>query len=180
MKNTHVLVELKARVEDLEPIRRRLRELNAKYVGTFQQTDTYFEVPRGRLKLRETTGHPQAQLIYYEREGSKEPKKSEVFILKIDQKARFKAAVEKFLKVKAIVSKNREIYEHTGTRIHLDAVEKLGKFVEFERSTARNEGQMRKDKQVLEGLLEVLQIPRSSLERLSYGELIREKQPRQG
>ena len=34
--------------------------------GTLLQRDTYFRVPRGRLKLRESDGET-AELIYYER-----------------------------------------------------------------------------------------------------------------
>ena len=49
----HKMVELKARVDDHDFLRKKLSTLGAIYVGTFQQTDLYFEVPEGRLKLRE-------------------------------------------------------------------------------------------------------------------------------
>jgi adenylate cyclase class IV len=48
------LVELKARCPDLESIRARL--LHAAQLETILvQRDTYFAVPRGRLKLREVS-----------------------------------------------------------------------------------------------------------------------------
>ena len=49
----------------------RARELGADLYGDLRQTDTYFQVPSGRLKLRETAGH-QAELIFHHRdeEGS--------------------------------------------------------------------------------------------------------------
>jgi len=179
LRDTHVLVEVKARVKKLETVRRKLMELNAKHVGTFHQTDTYFEVPRGRLKIRETSGRPQAQLIYYERENTKGPKKSEAFILQIDQPTIFKAAIKKLLKIKATVHKTREIYEFKGIKIHLDEVENLGKFVELEKLTERDEDRIREDREILEKFLESFGITRADLERLSYGELMREKQPPQ-
>ena len=59
------LVELKARCPDLESIRARL--LPAAQLETILvQRDTYFEVPRGRLKLREVSDR-SAQLILYDR-----------------------------------------------------------------------------------------------------------------
>ena len=52
----HSLVELKARVENIDSFRKRLSELKAERIGSFHQTDTYFEVPKGRLKLRQMEG----------------------------------------------------------------------------------------------------------------------------
>ena len=49
----HVNVEIKARCSDLDRVRDRLIALGARVVGTDHQIDTYFQVPRGRLKLRE-------------------------------------------------------------------------------------------------------------------------------
>ena len=45
----------------------RARALGAELWGDLRQTDTYFNVPSGRLKLRETAGL-QAELIAYERD----------------------------------------------------------------------------------------------------------------
>jgi len=176
MNDSRVLLEVKARVEDLEFVKRKLTELNAKYVGKFQQTDTYFEVPNGRLKIREIAGYSPAQFIYYEREDVKESKKSRAFILKIDQPASFKAAIKKILKVKAIVQKTREIYEFKGTKIHLDTVKGLGRFVELEKLTEENKSPTRFDRQTLDEILEILQISPTSFEKFSYSELIKNKE----
>jgi adenylate cyclase class IV len=59
------LVELKARCADLEAVRKRLSPV-ARLETVLVQRDTYFEVPRGRLKLREGTDRA-AQLILYDR-----------------------------------------------------------------------------------------------------------------
>jgi len=165
-------VELKARVDDLDLIRKKLIHLRARHVGTFRQTDVYFEVPEGRLKLREVEGYNEAELVYYERENIAGPKRSDVFILKVPKPAFFKALLGKALQVRATVDKTREIYRYRGTKIHLDRVEGLGNFVEFERETTADPELMKKNEQKLKTLMEKLGISPESLVKLSYGDLI--------
>ncbi|MCJ7447228.1 MAG: hypothetical protein MUO72_06030 [Bacteroidales bacterium] len=45
--------EFKARVRNLEELEQKLKEINPVYKGEDHQVDTYFNVPKGRLKLRE-------------------------------------------------------------------------------------------------------------------------------
>jgi adenylate cyclase class IV len=47
--------EFKARTNDLKKAEEKLLLLNPKFIGEDNQTDTYFKVTRGRLKLREGT-----------------------------------------------------------------------------------------------------------------------------
>ena len=54
-------IEIKAKVKDLEPIRKRLKSLNPRYIGLDHQIDTYYKVKQGRLKLRE--GNIETNLI---------------------------------------------------------------------------------------------------------------------
>ena len=171
-KVEHRLVELKAKVEDLNLLRKKLTHMKAQHIGTFQQTDIYYEVPKGRLKLREVQGHNQAELIYYERENITGPKKSDVLILKVPKPAFFKALLAKALKARATIEKTREIYRYRGTKIHLDRVEGLGSFVEFERETTAEPELMKKNEQKLKALMEKLGISPESLMKFSYGDLI--------
>jgi predicted adenylyl cyclase CyaB len=171
-KVEHELMELKAKVHDLEVVRTRLTRLGADHVGTFRQIDVYFNVQKGRLKLREVEGKNNAELIYYERENIAAPKRSNVFILKIQDPKVFKNLLRRLLKSSAIVEKVREIYRYKGTQIHLDKVEKLGNFVEFERKTPAGERATKKSQRILEKLMEKLGINPESLEKLSYGDLI--------
>jgi len=171
-KVEHEIMELKAKVQDLEVVRRRLARLGARHVGTFRQIDVYFNVLEGRLKLREVEGKNNAELIYYERENIAGPKKSNVFILKIQDPKVFKNLLKRLLKTSAIVKKVREIYRYQGTQIHLDTVEKLGNFVEFERKTLAGERATKKNQRILEKLMEKLGLSPESLEKLSYGDLI--------
>jgi adenylate cyclase class IV len=59
-------IELKARCPDLNAAREAARRLGAEFAGTLEQRDTYFVVPHGRLKLRQTAGHG-AELVAYAR-----------------------------------------------------------------------------------------------------------------
>ena len=165
-------MELKAKVEDLDVVREKLTSLGAHYIGTFRQIDVYFDVPEGRLKLREVEDDNTAELIYYQRENIAEPKKSDVFILKVQEPAFLKTILGKLLKIRATVEKVREIYRYQGTQIHLDRVKKLGTFLEFERETSADAQAIRNNQQVLEKLMEKLGISSESLEELSYSDLI--------
>ncbi|MDH5448137.1 MAG: class IV adenylate cyclase [Candidatus Bathyarchaeota archaeon] len=166
------MVELKAKVDGLETIRDKLIQYSAKQVGTFHQIDTYYKVPKGRLKLREVEGKSDAELIYYERENVAEPKRSSVFILIIPQPQVFRQILERIMKIKVVVDKVREIYFYEGIQIHLDIVEGSGSFIEFERITSQDSEQQKKDLSKLEKLREKLNISPQSLERLSYSGLI--------
>jgi len=173
------LVELKAKVDDLDVVKRKLTTLGVHYMRTFRQNDVYFNVPEGRLKLREVEGSKEAELVYYERENIVGPKRSDVFIMKIQEPAVFKILLEKLLKTRAIVEKVREIYQYQGTllaskrryvKIHLDKVKELGMFVEFEMKTSDQTGE--RDRQILWNLMDELGIKPEQLERLSYVDLI--------
>ncbi len=168
----HKMLELKARVDDQEIFRRKLTSLKAQYMGMFRQDDVYFEVPKGRLKLREIKGK-QTELIYYEREDVANPKLDAVCILKIQEPASLKTLIKRLLKTRATVKKTREIYQYQGTLIHLDVVENLGTFIEFERKTSSDAQTISRNRQVLKNLIEKLEIKSKNLEKLSYGDLVR-------
>ena len=179
-KVEHKMVELKAKVDDLDVFRRKLTSLGARHIGTFRQSDVYFDVPEGRLKLREVEGSDEAELIYYARENVAGPKRSEVFILKVQKAEVFKNLLEKLLETSAIVEKVREIYRYQGTplaskhryvQVHLDDVKKLGTFIEFEMKGS-NQTEKR-DKQILENLMKKLKIKANQLEKHSYLDLLR-------
>ncbi len=170
----YTLVELKAKTDKLDPIRSKLVALKAKHVGTFQQTDRYFAVPRGRLKLRQTNSE-KPQLLYYERENVSKPKRSDVFILEIPESKAFAALLKRILKTRVTVKKTREIYWYQGTQIHLDKVDSLGCYVEFERKTPNIPKEVEKNKKLLERMMETLEIPSENLEKLSYSDLVKFK-----
>jgi adenylate cyclase class 2 len=166
------MIELKARVGDHEFLRKKLSALGAKHAGTFQQTDLYFKVPEGRLKLREVKDDSTAELIYYERENIAGPKSDDAFILRIQEPEELKKILKKILTPFIVIEKVREIYNYQRTQIHLDTVKKLGKFIEFERQTGDDSKRIEKDRLVLEKLMEKLEMDQSYLETLSYSDLV--------
>ena len=167
----HEMIELKARFDDHEFLRKTLSDLGAHYVGTFRQTDLYYKVPEGRLKLREVEDDRTAELIYYERENIRGPKRDDAFILKIQEPEDLKKVLKKILTPLTSIIKVREIYQYKGTQIHLDTVKKLGKFVEFERETSAEPKAIKEDARILEKLMKTLEIDPSNLETLSYSDL---------
>jgi adenylate cyclase class 2 len=168
----HKMVELKARVGDHNFLREKLSALGAEHVGTFQQTDSYFKVPEGRLKLRELNNDSTVELIYYERENIAGPKRDDAFILRVQEPEELKKILKKILAPLTVIEKVREIYSYQGTQVHLDTVKELGKFIEFERQTSDDPKTIKKDQLILEKLMEQLEIDQSSLEPLSYSDLI--------
>lgn len=167
----HKMVELKARVDDHDFLRKKLSALGAEYTGTFQQSDLYFRVPEGRLKLRTVKDNNKAELIYYERESIAGPKSDDAFILRVQEPEDLKKVLKKILAPLIVIEKVREIYQYQGTQIHLDTVKQLGKFIEFERQTSDDLKSIEKDRRILERLMEKLEIDPGNLETLSYSDL---------
>ena len=165
------MVELKARVDDLNILREKLLDLGAEYFGTFHQKDQYFEVPEGRLKLRTAEGKNMVELIYYERENVSGPKIDDAYILRALEADDLNVILKKILKPLNVIEKDRDIYQYNGTEIHLDNVGNLGNFVEFERQTSSNQNNFNKDRQVLEKLMKALKISPNNLVALSYSDL---------
>ena len=168
----HRMVELKARVGDHEFLKRKLSAMGAEYVGAFSQSDLYFRVPEGRLKLREVKDSDVAELIYYNREDVAGPKSDDAYILRVQESEDLKVILEKILNPTVVVEKVREIYRYQGTRIHLDTVKNLGKFIEFERQTTKDSKKVDEDRVILKQLMETLEIDPSNLVSLSYSDLV--------
>jgi adenylate cyclase, class 2 len=123
-------IEIKARCNDAEAVRNYLVQNNADYRGTDFQTDTYFAVANGRLKLRE--GNIENNLIYYERSNESGPKSSHFQLVKVEDAAGLKAVLRKSNGIKQVVKKKREIYYIDNVKFHIDEVEGLGNFMEIE------------------------------------------------
>ena len=89
-----------------------------------EQTDTYFNVPNGRLKLRE--GNIENNLIFYERSNQAGPKNSHFHLVKIEDAKGLKEVLAKSMGVKVVVKKKREIYYINNVKFHIDEVPGLG------------------------------------------------------
>ncbi len=123
-------VEIKARCSDASFVRNYLLTNNATFKGTDEQTDTYFNVPDGRLKLRE--GNIENNMIWYERTNQAGPKSSHFNLVKVEDAAGLKTILARSIGIKVVVKKRREIYYIDNVKFHLDEVPGLGYFVEIE------------------------------------------------
>lgn len=126
----HINVEIKAKCENQDEIRNKLKSLAADFKGVDNQTDTYFKVNNGRLKLRE--GNIENHLIYYQRENTSGLKQSDVILFKAESDSTLKEILKLSLGILIEVKKQREIYFIDNVKFHLDYVESLGHFVEIE------------------------------------------------
>ena len=122
--------EFKARTGDLKKSEDQLLLLNPKFIGEDNQTDTYFRVTKGRLKLRE--GNIENSLIWYKRENIKGAKQSEVLLYQHNPDKTLKDILIKLHGIKVVVEKRRRIYFIDNVKFHFDTVTKLGTFIEVE------------------------------------------------
>ena len=125
-----VNIEIKARCEDAKRVREALHQRGARSAGTDHQIDTYFQAPKGRLKLRQ--GDIENALIAYQRPDQAGPKRSDVALATVGNGDELRAVLERSLEVRVRVDKVREIYYVNNIKFHIDEVQGLGAFVEIE------------------------------------------------
>ena len=124
-------IEIKARVRDFDKLKARAESLCDTPVQVIPQEDTFFNIPKGRLKLRELAAN-HAQLVWYARTDDIGPKRSDYQIYETDNPGQLKSTLTLALGVRGVVKKIRYLYLAGQTRIHLDDVDGLGQFMELE------------------------------------------------
>jgi adenylate cyclase, class 2 len=122
--------EFKARTTELDNLEKKLLILNPKFIGEDNQTDTYFNVSKGRLKLRE--GNIENSLIWYERQNTAGAKQSDVLLYQHIPDKTLKDILSKVHGVNVIVEKKRRIYFIDNVKFHFDTIAGLGTFIEVE------------------------------------------------
>lgn len=161
-------LEVKIPIARIDEWKDRLSLIGAEFVRQVQQTDTYFIVDHGRLKLREV-GASESELIYYFRDESLTERWSEYEVVPIQEPSRMKVLLSRSLGVKAVVEKHRQIFLYRNARIHLDRVTGLGEFLEFE--VMELDGPQGAH-QLLDFLLEELALRDAERVRASYSDMI--------
>ena len=162
-------IEIKARCSHPEEIRDLLDKQQAEFIGTDHQTDTYFNVPNGRLKLRE--GNIENALIHYFRNDLAGPKRSDISLYRTPSRDGLKEVLTAALGVLAVVSKRRQIYFIENVKFHIDEVQHLGSFVEIEaidRDGSIGEEKLRRQCQYY---LNLFKIKDEDLVEVSYSDL---------
>lgn len=125
-------IEFKAFLDRTESAISTCERLGATLLRDHTQTDTYYAVRNGRLKLRESDKFGRC-LIYYERRDLPQARQSEYTLLDIDEHIRPLAEVlDRALDRQVVVTKRRRTYEFKSSLINVDDVQNLGTFVEVE------------------------------------------------
>lgn len=123
-------IEIKAKCFHPEKVEAFLFLHHAEFVGVDHQKDTYFNVPDGRLKLRQ--GNIEKNLIFYNRPDKDGPKQSDFLLAPVIDGAVTEQILAKALGIKVVVEKKRKIFYIDNIKFHLDEVPGLGNFVEIE------------------------------------------------
>lgn len=169
-------IEIKARVENFLEIKSRAEKLSDTPVQVILQEDVFFNVERGRLKLRILSAD-RSQLIYYTRPNQEGPKRSDYHIAYSTDPLNLKRVLELAYGIRGVVRKTRHLYFVGQTRLHLDEVEGLGEFLELE--VMLGEGQSDAEGQkIVEELMSALGVDRGDLIDGAYMDLL--EKPRAG
>lgn len=122
-------LELKIKVSSHDDMIKRINENGGKCISTLIQKDTYYKFDKGLLKLREQNG--KYELVKYKRNEKEGERWSDYSLLFLKGEN-----VEEYLNdlftIETVVEKERKLYIYENTRIHLDSVKDLGKFLELE------------------------------------------------
>jgi len=165
-------VEVKARLRDPERIRNLLESQRASGPEHLSQSDTFFNVAAGRLKLRDF-GDGTGELIFYERADTAGPKLSSYHRSPTAAASELLDVLTRALGARGVVRKQRTVYAVGQTRVHLDEVEGLGAFVEFE-VVLREDQTVSDGEAVAANLLEQLRIDAKDLVTGAYIDLLTE------
>lgn len=123
-------VNVKAHCRAPEFVEQKLLEAGAHYVGEDHQTDTFYQVDIGKLKVRE--GQIENLITHYQRETVGEEWHTRVWIYERNPN---RGRIEEIIKGRQIVgkiSKRRKIFFIENVKFHLDNITDGRCFVEIE------------------------------------------------
>lgn len=161
-------LELKAKAPEPARVAAALQRLGARDEGVLVQRDTYFHVPHGRLKLREIEGSASL-LIAYDRPEDQAQRFSRFRITEVADVPGLIAVLTQALGLRGVVAKRRHLYLWQDSRIHLDEVEGLGSFLEFE---VLSQGDTCSDWDRMEALMTTFGLRDADAIQASYSDLL--------
>jgi len=168
-------IEIKARVADLDAVAKVAEQLGAQGPEEILQDDSFFSCANGRLKLR-AFAHGTGELIFYRRADQAGPKESFYIRSHTTQPDNLRESLTLAYGSAGRVRKKRLLYMAGRTRIHLDAVQGLGNFVELE--VVLREGESADDGvREAKALMEALSIGGSQLIEGAYVDLLHTATP---
>jgi len=134
-------IEIKARVNRVDELHKRVALLADSCTLDQPQDDTFFPCAQGRLTLRRFADG-RGELIHYRRADDTGPKLSFHEITPVLDADRLHRTLSAALGELGRVRKLRRVYLVGRTRVHVDQVEGLGDFMELEVVLAENEKEL--------------------------------------
>ena len=162
--------EFKAKVDNLSFYENKLHTLNPIFKGEDHQIDTYFNVKKGRLKLRE--GTIENAFINYNRENTVVAKLSEIILYQHIPDKALKDILMIQLGVKIIVDKRRKIYFIDNVKFHFDLVSGLGTFIEVEAIDNKEQYSIAALKAQCDHYFAFFELDKTNLIDISYSDLM--------
>ncbi|PKL83808.1 MAG: hypothetical protein CVV24_03150 [Ignavibacteriae bacterium HGW-Ignavibacteriae-3] len=161
-------LELKLKVHSHRILINNLKKIGAEYKGILSQKDIYYKIKNGLLKLR-VEGKTYTLIKYMRDEKGKRWSRYELLKLEGNNPEKYLGEI---FDVQAVVVKNRKLYLYNHTRVHLDDVKNLGKYIELEtlKVGSKNDAQKR-----FAEIVEFLGLDLSRQIRSSYKTLIMKK-----
>ena len=163
-------IEIKAFLKNISACINKAKTLSGFDPEVIRQEDYFFNCANGRLKLRKFSSD-RGELIFYSRKNESGPKTSEYFISKTDEPNKLLGVLEKSYGIRGVVKKIRKLFLIGNTRVHIDQVENLGNFLEFE-VVLSGEEDINAGKQVARRLMNQFEIEKDSLIDCAYIDLI--------
>jgi len=165
-------IEIKAKLTDRSKALATAVNLADSGPETIQQEDVFFRCDGARLKLR-IFDATHGELIRYQREDCAEVRRSHYTLARTSDPEALRGILAETLGIIGVVKKTRTFYLAGQTRIHIDQVEGLGDFLEFE--VVLSEGQDDEDgKRIAKDLLEEFEIGREALLANAYIDMLQE------
>ncbi|MDB6083636.1 MAG: adenylate cyclase, class [Gammaproteobacteria bacterium] len=124
-------IEIKARIENVDACTAKVAALADQGPEYIAQDDTFFRCDTGRLKLR-TFADGTGELIYYRRPNECGPKESFYVRSPTASPDSLRECLSLAYGQVGRVRKQRKLFLIGRTRVHLDEVERLGRFIELE------------------------------------------------
>lgn len=167
MKN----LEIKLRVDDFRDILYKINKNNFGDKKVLRQIDVYYLLNPKKIKTREINGE-EFQLISYNRPRIKDSKFSDYRILNFNKQEfnMIEDVLDLTLGRKVQIDKKRQLWVYKNTRIHLDTVSELGKFVELE--TVISCLELKKAEEQHQDVINLLGLGKYPKCRESYGEMV--------
>ncbi|XP_012230832.2 uncharacterized protein [Linepithema humile] len=164
-------IEIKAKIQDINHIISKAKELSNDDKTIIKQHDTFFKVQEGKLKLRKFE-NGTAELIFYNRPCVLGPKLSNYDKVTLSSNVvdSLVDILSQSIGVLGIVKKVRELYIVGQTRVHIDQVDGLGDFIELE--VVLQDQDIETGQKIADNLMQALSIKEDDLIAEAYIDLL--------